>query len=58
MLQETHIHIKTGNLYGVFGYGAVKINGIWDDAVFYTDSEGKMYCRAQKEFDEKFTPIA
>lgn len=57
MTEETHIHIKTGNRYGVFGYGKVQINDVWHDAVFYTDYEGNMYCRTQKEFDEKFKPI-
>ena len=53
-LPETHVHIKSGNLYGVFGFGSVNINGTWNDAVFYTDSSGNRYCRSQIEFDEKF----
>lgn len=58
MLKETHIHIKTGNRYGVISYNAkLKFNNTWYDAVIYTDISGIMYCRTIAEFNRKFKLI-
>ncbi len=58
MLKETHIHIKTGNRYGLISDTAkVKIRGIWYHAVIYTDTSGIMYCRGKVEFNRKFKAI-
>ena len=57
IIEETHVHIKSGNRYDVFGYGKVQIHDVWHDAVFYMDSSSTMYCREKKDFDIKFKPI-
>jgi len=57
MLEETHIHTKSGGKYGImFESAQVQVDDVWHPAVIYRDLNG-IYCRTKKEFDEKFTPI-
>lgn len=58
MSKKTHINIKTEKAYGLINAAAmVKIEGVWHNAVIYTDESGIMFCRTQKDFNDKFIEI-
>lgn len=55
--ETTYVHIKTGNIYRIIQPCLMKYNGVWMDAVVYTNNN-EIFVREKGDFNKSFKKLS
>ena len=50
-------HYKNKEMYFKLDTCKIQENGKWLEAIIYSNTSGKKFCRTENEFEKKFIPI-
>jgi len=54
--RPTHEH-AAGGLYEMLGHGKAKLEGDWENAVFYRNAEGALFATTTLRWNARFVPV-